>query len=117
MGSLDWGAAAVSMWLAQISCVGAVAIWSKRGAIALSLPNLWATFVLLFVVQALCRTTTPTKHLTPIFTTTTTTVRNPTLPFALRLIVQCVSGLTSHYSLLTTHYSLLTAHYSLLTTH
>ena len=51
MGSLDWGAAAASMWAAQLSCVGAVAIWSRRGTVALSLPNLWATFVLLFVVQ------------------------------------------------------------------
>ena len=51
MGGLDWSAAALSMWLAQLSCVGAVAVWSRRGAVALSLPNLWATFVLLFVVQ------------------------------------------------------------------
>ena len=51
MGGLDWGAAAASMWAAQLSCVAAVAVWSRRGAVALSLPNLWATFVLLFIVQ------------------------------------------------------------------
>ena len=34
MGGLDWSAAALSMWLAQLSCVGAVAVWSRRGAVA-----------------------------------------------------------------------------------
>ena len=51
MGSLDWGASAVSMWVAQLSCVASIAVWSERGARALTLNNLWSTLFLLFAVQ------------------------------------------------------------------
>ena len=51
MGALDWGASAVSMWVAQLSCVASIAVWSERGARALTLNNLWSTLFLLFAVQ------------------------------------------------------------------
>ena len=50
-GPLDWGASAVSMWVAQLSCVASIAVWSERGARALTLNNLWSTLFLLFAVQ------------------------------------------------------------------
>jgi len=53
MGGLDWAASAASMWASQLSCLACVALWGRGGARALSLPNLWATFVVLFVMQCL----------------------------------------------------------------
>ena len=51
MGGLDWGAAAVIMWAAQLACVGAVGVFSSRGP--LTLTRLWTSFIALFAVQVI----------------------------------------------------------------
>ena len=39
------------MWSAQLSCLGAVALWSRGGTLPMTLPDLWGTFIVLFVAQ------------------------------------------------------------------
>ena len=51
MGALDWRASAVAMWCAQASSVLAVAVFSRGGAVPLTLPRLWAALAVLFAAQ------------------------------------------------------------------
>ena len=51
MGALDWRASAVAMWVAQVVAVALIAFWSRGGALALSLNQLWGALACLFAVQ------------------------------------------------------------------
>lgn len=49
MGGCDWEGAAVIMWIAQATCLASVT-WLSRSAGGLTLPKLWATLAIMFIV-------------------------------------------------------------------
>ena len=51
MGALDWGASAVAMWSAQLSCLATVLLLSRGGRQVLTLQALWASLAVLFTAQ------------------------------------------------------------------
>ena len=51
MGALDWGASAIAMWSAQLSCLATVLVFSRGGRQVLTLQALWASLAVLFTAQ------------------------------------------------------------------